>query len=226
MGNATSYSMAGEIASTKSMRLRYAGRCRVCDRELEAGASAIYERQTRTVLCLGCESERPSAVAPDAIATDPGAPAITRELAPEAEPFAGVAGGSAQREYERRRNARETRIRETHPKLGGLILALSDEPQTTKAWAIGAAGEERLGARLDGLTRDGVHVLHDRRIHGLRRISTTSSSALQVFSSSTRRNIAVAPAFAWKAASSGHEWRDYLSGHGIVRSWWTGCISR
>ena len=70
----------------------------------------------------------------------------------------------SQREYERRKNKRETRIREAHPRMGGLILALSDDPQSTKAWATGAQGEERLGRQLDGHVGDGVHVLHDRRI--------------------------------------------------------------
>jgi hypothetical protein len=78
--------------------------------------------------------------------------------------FAGVAGASAQREYERRRLKRETRIRRAHPIVGGLILAVSDEPQSTKAWAVGAQGEERLGRWLDGLTGENTHVLHDRRI--------------------------------------------------------------
>lgn len=76
----------------------------------------------------------------------------------------GAAGASALREYHRRKDSRETRIREAHPRLGGLILALSDEPQTTKAWATGARGEEVLGRRLDGLTSSGARVLHDRRI--------------------------------------------------------------
>lgn len=48
--------------------------------------------------------------------------------------------------------------------MGGLILALSDEPQSTRAWAIGAEGERRLAAHLDRLSGRGVHLLHDRRI--------------------------------------------------------------
>lgn len=76
----------------------------------------------------------------------------------------GVAGASARREHERRKSKRETRIREAYPLVGGLILALSDDPQSTKAWATGAQGEERLGGRLDTLVGEGVHVLHDRRI--------------------------------------------------------------
>lgn len=82
-------------------------------------------------------------------------------------PSAGAkAGGSAQHEYERRVARRERRIRQSHPILGGVILALSDEPQSTTAWAQGAAGERRVGELLDGLADEGVVALHDRRIPG------------------------------------------------------------
>jgi hypothetical protein len=57
----------------------------------------------------------------------------------------GVAGASALREYERRKSKRETRIRQAHPKIGGLMLALSDDPQSTRAWQTGARGEVVLG---------------------------------------------------------------------------------
>jgi hypothetical protein len=77
---------------------------------------------------------------------------------------AGTPGESARREYERRSAKRETRIREAHPRLGGLILAISEEPQSTTAWARGARGEEILGRGLDSLEPRGVRVLHDRRV--------------------------------------------------------------
>lgn len=123
------------------MRLRYASSCRLCGETLPAGRDAVYERATRTVRCVNC----PSA----------------------AESVADVAGGSARREYERRKSARETRIRSNHPKLGGLILALTDEPQSTRAWERGAVGEELLAARLQELPET-ASVLHDRRIPGTR----------------------------------------------------------
>ncbi len=66
------------------------------------------------------------------------------------------------------RRKREERIRSRHPKLGGLILALSDEPQSTKAWDVGAVGEERVGTRLNELETESLRVLHDRRIPGSR----------------------------------------------------------
>jgi hypothetical protein len=126
------------------MRLRYAGQCRACGIRLPAGATAVYDRGARTVTCVVCPDKK----------TD------------VSETFTGSAGASAQREYERRRDAREERIRDAHPHLGGLILALSDDPQSTRAWATGARGEERLGRQLDGLVGRGIHVLHDRRIPG------------------------------------------------------------
>ena len=48
----------------------------------------------------------------------------------------------------------------------GLILAVSDDPQPTRAWDTGAIGDERLGARLNELAGDELRVLHDRKIPG------------------------------------------------------------
>ena len=84
----------------------------------------------------------------------------------EPELNAGVGGASARREYERRKDKRAGRIRAKHPLIGGLILAVIDEPQSTQAWAIGATGEEVLAKRLDKLTSKGLYLLHDRRIPG------------------------------------------------------------
>jgi hypothetical protein len=80
----------------------------------------------------------------------------------------GTPGGSARREYERRKAGREGRIRAKYPRLGGLIHALSNEPQSTTAWDTGATGEERLGHRLNELAGDTFRVLHDLRIPGTR----------------------------------------------------------
>ena len=41
-----------------------------------------------------------------------------------------------------------------------------DEPQSTRAWATGARGEEKLAKALEGI--DGLRVLHDRRVPGTR----------------------------------------------------------
>lgn len=138
----------------KLMRLRYAGVCRICGTELPARAEAIYERTTKTVRCPTHDR--------DDLEDPPHAPASPTADREPLDP--GVPGASARREFERRRTAREDRIRSKHPKLGGLILAVSDAPQSTNAWDTGAIGEERLGARLNGLASDSLRVLHDRRI--------------------------------------------------------------
>ena len=43
---------------------------------------------------------------------------------------------------------------------------VSVEPQSTRAWAVGAAGEEKLAAELDKVA--GLRMLHDRRVPGTR----------------------------------------------------------
>jgi hypothetical protein len=133
----------------KRMRLRYAGVCRVCEVELPARTEAIYERSSKTVRCLThIEAE------------DVEIAAVPINL--------GTPGASARREFERRKAGRERRVRARYPKIGALLHAMSDEPQSTTAWNTGALGEERLGQRLNGLATDRLRVLHDRRIPGSR----------------------------------------------------------
>lgn len=145
-----------DIAADKRMKLRYAGTCRLCGSELAARQEAIYERASKSVRCLECQT---AVVAPGA------APGPERLPEPSGQER-GVAGASAQREYERRKSKRQERVRAKHPKVGGLILALSDDPQTTTAWASGAKGEAALGARLDKHASESIAVMHDRRIPG------------------------------------------------------------
>jgi hypothetical protein len=139
----------------KRMKLRYAGTCRVCGAELPARTDAIYERSTKTVRCVECPTE----------AVD-RQPENESETAEQAGPDPGAAGSSARREYERRKARDEERLRQKWGRLGGMAVAFSDEKQSTKAWAIGAVGEERLGARLDSLASESIAILHDRRIPG------------------------------------------------------------
>jgi len=72
------------------------------------------------------------------------------------------------REGLRRQERREIQTMNAHPRIGKLILALSDEPQTVRAWKQGAVGEQALGAALDQLRSEGLGVLQDRRIPGTR----------------------------------------------------------
>ncbi|MGE4427185.1 MAG: nuclease-related domain-containing protein [Solirubrobacteraceae bacterium] len=80
----------------------------------------------------------------------------------------GTAGASARREHERRRAARQQRVRERHPRTAGLRLALSGPPQHEQAWVRGAEGEEALARELATRCDDRVRFLHDRRLPGTR----------------------------------------------------------
>jgi hypothetical protein len=143
------------------MRLRYEGTCHVCGTTLPAKTQAIYERTTKTVRCMTHDHPTPSVPPTDVSDPEPAG-------APEASVDAGTPGASARREFERRKARREERIRTAHPKLGGLIHSLTDDPQPTRAWDVGAKGEERLGERLNQLATDTLRVLHDRRMPGSR----------------------------------------------------------
>jgi hypothetical protein len=81
--------------------------------------------------------------------------AVVQEAVAQEALSSGVPGTSPRREFGRRRAKREADVRARHPRLGGLILAVTDEPQSTRTWEHGAAGEERLGARLDTVAGKG-----------------------------------------------------------------------
>lgn len=54
----------------------------------------------------------------------------------------GVAGGSAAQEFRRRHDARQERVQANHPVIGKFLLAVFDDPQSTRAWSSGAHGEQ------------------------------------------------------------------------------------
>jgi hypothetical protein len=81
----------------------------------------------------------------------------------------GVPGASARRRYERLHAQRERRAREKFGRLGGVYLAVTNDPQSTVAWAQGSRGERLLGEYLEKIQDERVVVvLHDRRIPGTR----------------------------------------------------------
>lgn len=170
----------GPVGS-RVMRLRYRGVCEACAAELPAGITAVYDRERRTVRCVECPTSGDNVATTVLGGDDPG-PAAT-----PSEGWAGTAGGSAQRIYERRsardRAQQEARVAEDrarrqqakadHPILGRIASALvpkevvGPEPQHITAWKTGAEGEQRVGSRLDEwAAAGGGLVLHDRRKPG------------------------------------------------------------
>jgi hypothetical protein len=77
----------------------------------------------------------------------------------------GQPGRSAQVAYERRHMRREERIDARWGKhVAPIVKRLSDDPQSTRAWANGAWGEEWVGGNLERLLGGRAVILHDRRV--------------------------------------------------------------
>jgi hypothetical protein len=116
-----------------------AAACGDCGRKLRRGVEALHDPALTEVLCLEC---------------------VTLDTVHSL----GTPGAGARREHARRLDRHQTRVRTAHPRLGGLILALSDDPQHVRAWQTGAVGEEEFGRRLSGCAGPALKVLHDRKL--------------------------------------------------------------
>jgi hypothetical protein len=147
----------GAEAAAEVIRLRYAGRC-ACGVEVPRGERAGYVRLERRVVCLSCLA----AVRGHESDTSSGQDPLDGPL-----PAPGTAGGGAWREHARRVARRQERLQQ-RGRLVRAIAAVVGEPQSTRAWEVGALGEERVGAVLEGASARGVLALHDRRIPGRR----------------------------------------------------------
>jgi hypothetical protein len=83
----------------------------------------VYDRENKTVTCVECLAPQTQAVNVALDLENASSLAVPLVEGPEqgTEPFevsTGTAGASAKREYERRKDRRETRIRDGHPHLG------------------------------------------------------------------------------------------------------------
>jgi hypothetical protein len=146
--------------------LRYDGVCSVCHSQLARRTRAWWYPEEKKFVCTSC---RPAEIIPDT-APASGNTLVVEEEPSQLEPLTvdGEAGASARREGERRRAKRGRDTLTRHPRIGKLILAVSDEPQSVRSWGKGAVGEEALGAKLNTHASERVVVLHDRKIPGSR----------------------------------------------------------
>jgi hypothetical protein len=171
----------------KLSKLRRPDECSACRTALEAGTPAMWEASRRQVICLQCHEGGPAS-------GDGRAAEAAVDLA-VARPRAAAGGASAQREYDKRVGRREQQVRTQHPKLGGLLLALSKEPVSTRVWAQGAAGERAVAAKLDELADEHIVALHDRK---MRRPDGTLSKA-------NIDHLAITPAGVWVIDAKTHQ---------------------
>lgn len=157
----------------KLMPLGRNDRCCVCGVAISAGTEAWWDKAAKNVTCLDCRPadtvdalEAPIVDAPSLPSSAPAA----QSLPPPAPIDHGEGGVSAAMEYERRRARDEARIEEKWGtgRLGRFVKFISDEPQSTTAWAKGADGERRLARRLNDELADVAVVFHDRKVPGTR----------------------------------------------------------
>ena len=80
----------------------------------------------------------------------------------------GVPGRFRQTPLRATAPAREQRARDKFGRLGGVYLALTNDPQSTVAWAQGSRGNGCSASTWKRSTTTGRRVLHDRRIPGTR----------------------------------------------------------
>ena len=117
---------------------------------MPAGSQAFWDNEKETAACRDCYRFAPQATFPE------------EGLLPG--PVLGTAGSSASREFQRRHDAAEAKNLKKFGKLGHVVNALQDDPQSTKAGAQGARGEQIVARRLDARAGHDFIVLHDRGI--------------------------------------------------------------
>jgi hypothetical protein len=79
-------------------------------------------------------------------------------------------------------------VRQRHPRLGGLVLALQGAPQHERSWQTGAAAEAVVAEALARRCGDRIAILHDRRLPGRRaNIDHIAVAASGVFVVDTKR---------------------------------------
>lgn len=128
-----------EVPKPRPFRLRYDGHCGLCGRTLARGTLAIWGASAHKLHCEVCP---PAADAPYL-------PRPNRQPTPL---DLGIAGRSARSEFDRRAGKRQAaNLDRWGNRVGGWVNRLTNEPQSTRAWAKGAVGEERLAQALDRL---------------------------------------------------------------------------
>ena len=167
-------------------KIRFSNVCLVCGDPIPSGVQGWYDPVRKKIACADHDlSELSVDILPanGDVQADEAASAQSGSASEPSEAESDIAGASANAEYEKR-SARERRrqeqavaedtawrerVKAQHRFVGPVIAAVTPKPsvaetQSTRAWKIGAEGEERVGEVLAGVA--GIEVLHDRRWPG------------------------------------------------------------
>ncbi len=135
----------------------------MCSARVDIRERVWHDAATKSVVCLRCLPEDP---VPVLVPPDSGTPAPVVDVPSAID--AGTPGLGSRKEYDRRVAKREQAIeaRWGTGRMGRFVKFVSDDPQSTTAWAKGARGEELLGQRLNDELDGKAVVLHDRKMPG------------------------------------------------------------
>lgn len=137
-----SISLMEAASSPRILSLRYDGVCAVCSSLLARRTRTWWFREEKRIVCFACRPEQPGVVCEQGEtdgpeSQEPSQVSVTLTVEVAIRPLQplladGKAGASARREGERRRARREQRTLERHPRLGRLILAVSEDSRMGK----------------------------------------------------------------------------------------------
>ncbi len=150
----------------RTITLRYPGTCATCGVALAVGTKAVWDKSAGGAFCSSCVNPSDGPGVSDACGageTDRARATATGAL-PAEDPPTSVAGASSQAQFDRRHQKREQSLDARWGRLAGIAKLLSDDPQSTKAWALGAEGERRLAAHLTRMLGERAVFLHDRKV--------------------------------------------------------------
>lgn len=152
----------------RTIKLRYGGTCATCGVAMPVGTQAVWDKAAGGAFCLSCGNTMlmpgDSKGRSPAEAPRPRTKGAEAAPPPVADVATSGAGRSAQAEFERRHLKREQGLDARWGRLAGIAKFVSDDPQSTTAWARGAEGERRLAAQLTRLLGDRAVFLHDRKV--------------------------------------------------------------
>ena len=145
--------------------------CTMCRTAIQRGEAAWWDADAKVVWCLKGRGDEPSnagAFDVDAGTTEPPeSPPPTLGPIPTFQPVdRGDAGGSAQREFDRRHQSEIRRLQERWGRLSGVARFFHEDANSTTAYAKGAAGERRAAGFLERTVGGSGIVLHDRTVPG------------------------------------------------------------
>jgi len=156
------------MTTSRVLKLRKPDVCTSCGAAVQRGEAAWWDAEAKVVWCLTCWDEhRVESSASDPATDDSGFVVPASGQLPTFQTVdRGQAGGSAQKEFDRRHQAEIRRLEARWGRLSGVAKFFHEDAHSTTAYAKGAAGERRAADFLERIVGAKGVVLHDRSVPG------------------------------------------------------------